>query len=194
MQMDVGFGPWKVLDPSFRQYAALDNLLPATGSGGTGSTASAISNPAGPSCGGPNAPLVPLDTSGLQFSLEPPASRVILDFAPDVAARLRSAIIALNAEGIIPMIDSGFRTIAMQRQADPEVRYSPHEAGLAVDLNHNMRNFILVRYQMGVAGFEWGGGFSRPDPVHFFNDNPTSLKSGISNAQSYYKACIATNR
>jgi hypothetical protein len=79
-------------------------------------------SPSGPfeiggTSGGDTCGTVPLNTSGINVTIQPnPQTPIRLQFLPEVAAKLHSAFSQMNASGITPMFSSGggFRTAADQ--------------------------------------------------------------------------------
>ncbi|MCA0176388.1 MAG: D-alanyl-D-alanine carboxypeptidase family protein [Proteobacteria bacterium] len=62
---------------------------------------------------------------------------------------------------------------------------SLHEAGWAIDISWSSLSSAqrtIVRNNATQAGLSWGGGFSHPDPVHFFKD-PGNRPDKINQAQ-----------
>jgi hypothetical protein len=98
-------------------------------------------------------------------------------FAPDAAAALDGALARMNAAGITPQINSGFRTLADQTTLDSGGRpkaspgQSWHEVGEAIDfqLTRGTAAANTIIEIMETAGFTWGGSFTvpKPDDVHF---------------------------
>jgi RHS repeat-associated protein len=94
-------------------------------------------------------------------------------FQPQMAAPLTAAIINLNAFGIKPTINDGFRTAADQSQRLlhsgplPALKVSLHQEGLAVDVKID-KNFGATKNALTQQGLTWGGPFKpKSDPVHF---------------------------
>ncbi len=122
-------------------------------------------------------------------------------FTPEFANRLSTAIRTLNSWGVAPQINGAYRTIEDQRQEwinrtslgacnpDDEAKACEHPLGYSVDLNvrtvHLGPNkdlwqfnpdFPQILLAMWDQHFDWGGFFSKPDWVHFYNDPPGSLQ------------------
>jgi RHS repeat-associated protein len=84
-------------------------------------------------------PLCPLVAPVGSYSTA--SSSVNALFAPEMAGDLTAAFYVLNQEGIVPQINSGFRTVAQQASIPPNNGYpvappgqSWHNVGLAVDI------------------------------------------------------------
>jgi hypothetical protein len=109
---------------------------------------------------------------------------VHLLFAPQMAYDLDNAIATLNAEGIVLVINSGFRTIAEnESNRNSPNGWSPisnHLVGLAIDVQMNSSNSAQIIAAMTAAGLTWGGTFSMPDRPHFqlppAGSNPTAAE------------------
>jgi hypothetical protein len=99
-------------------------------------------------------------------------------FDPTVALDLDAAIAIMNAQGIIPTISEGFRTLSDQvhvnsgRNPKAKPGQSWHEIGVAVDIGKS--GLTSTQWQEVVAdmqyeGFTWGGLFTGRgyDPIHF---------------------------
>jgi uncharacterized protein YcbK (DUF882 family) len=103
------------------------------------------------------------------------AANAIALFAPDMAADIDAVFSVLNAEGIVPMITSGFRTAAAELgvQGSPygAAQVSWHQVGEAIDINSRVpaSTFQAIVVAMTDEGLVWGGTFSHKDPVHFQN-------------------------
>src|SRR2546430_13968282 len=102
------------------------------------------------------------------------------DFTPlyahgPIANALTNALTYLNTLGIVPQINSGYRTPAeqlrMRRGAsgpNPAAVVSWHQAGMAVDINGTRTtNFGIIIGVMQSYGLTWGGTFNHPDRPHF---------------------------
>ena len=140
-----------------------------------------------------------LDLTGLspnvQFNSQ--SSNVHPVFTPDTAAALNSALITLNNAGIVPTLNSAFRTFADQARmrsggsgSRPAALFSWHEAGNAVDIQPG-RSFPTIRSVMQQNGFTWGGNWrgNQYDPVHFEMQRPHSeLFIDILKAQAAWSA------
>jgi hypothetical protein len=102
------------------------------------------------------------------------ASNAIPLFQPQMADRLSAGIRALNDQGIVPTITSGYRTAARQR-ATHGGRYgsargiSGHQVGLSADFGpgHNSGLAQPIRDAMTDAGLANGDHFRTPDPIHY---------------------------
>lgn len=112
----------------------------------------------------------------LQFTVQgqqPGQPPVRLFFAPEVADRLAAAIRDLNAQGIIPQINSAFRSIAdqaaMRRLRPTFAAAGPswHEAGGAVDMQVSRAQRATMIATMASYGFRNGTNFSPSEPWHF---------------------------
>lgn len=92
---------------------------------------------------------------------------------------------ALNAQGVIPILEDGFRTEGEQsdrRKKYPiAARTSWHEVGLAIDFKASDPNSAAIEKAMVAAGFRNGRSFD--DVGHF------DLASGGSRSQSAADAC-----
>jgi RHS repeat-associated protein len=99
-------------------------------------------------------------------------------FQPSFASQVANGIATLNAQGIVPMITSGFRTPGTQLSlrmggsgTNPAAITSWHQQGLAADFGLNSNNPYNVQVQnaMHQQGMTWGGNWSgnQYDPVHF---------------------------
>jgi len=80
-------------------------------------------------------------------------------FSPEVAAILDSVLAQLNAKGIVPIIEDGFRTEAEQqdrRDRYPQAakRNSWHEVGDAIDFWRHDPNLAAINSAMLAAGFK----------------------------------------
>jgi RHS repeat-associated protein len=142
--------------------------------------------------------LVPLP-EGLKYTVATPGPNspdVHVLFAPEVAKRLGEAIQELNKEGIVPKINSAFRTNDEQTYmqsggsgTNPAATVSWHQAGGAVDINGTKSpQFKTIIGVMEKHGFVWGGNFKpKGDPPHFdarkFMGN---LNQAVRKAQSYW--------
>jgi len=128
-----------------------------------------------PNLGNPT-PVIPknpcqLVAPGGNFS-DPNASAL---FQPQMAGALTNAINSLNSHGIVPMINSGYRSPADQMRMrngasgpNPAAVVSWHEVGMAVDINGTASaNFPTIISAMQAQGLTWGGTFMHPDPPHF---------------------------
>lgn len=115
-------------------------------------------------------------------------------FQPEMAAALTAAFNTLNAQGITPMINSGYRSPAdqlrMQNGAsgpNPAAKVSWHQAGMSVDINGTRSaSFPVVIGAMKAQGMTWGGTFSRRDPPHF-----QLPKAGTRPTAEMVAACMA---
>jgi RHS repeat-associated protein len=101
---------------------------------------------------------------------------VYAEFAPQMALDVDLAIATLNGEGVIPQINSGYRSIASQGNIpanNPNGVAAPgqswHNVGDAVDiqLNPATQTGQEIIAAMTSAGLTWGGTWSSPDNVHF---------------------------
>jgi RHS repeat-associated protein len=98
-------------------------------------------------------------------------------FDPTTAAMLSDALANLNAQGIVPVITSGYRPPNVQAAQFTNafaLNLAPvswHEAGQAVDFgpNNNRGNMGAITAALTQSGFVWGGTFVSPgpDPRHF---------------------------
>ena len=123
----------------------------------------------------------PLKAPGGKYQVNSQKPPVIAKFQPDMADKLTAAFTALNSQGIIPMITSGFRTPADQARMvngasgpNPAGKVSWHEVGMAVDLNAlapnggTSPNYGSIVNAMTSQGLTWGGPFKpTADPNHF---------------------------
>ena len=134
----------------------------------SGSTITAI----GPSAPPPNQPACPLQAPSGQYTI---GRNAVALFQPQMATDLTAAFESLNAQGIVPMITSGFRNASDQLRMiqggsglNPAAHVSWHEVGMAVDLNSRVSNFSDIENAMAAQGLVWGGTFhTKPDIVHF---------------------------
>ncbi len=125
----------------------------------------------------PQPPLCPLVAAAGNYTV---ASGNAI-FAPDMAAALGRAILSLNAQAIIPQINSGFRTASGQGALGNAGGITPaapgqsrHEVGMAVDIQINRfgewtidcKSQAIVN-AMTAGGLTWGGTFTDVDRVHF---------------------------
>jgi RHS repeat-associated protein len=136
---------------------------------------------------------------GLKYTVATPgpnSPEVHVLFAPEVATRLADAIRELNKEGIVPQINSAFRTNEEQAYmraggsgSNPAAKVSWHQAGAAVDINGTRSpQFKTIIAVMEKHGFVWGGNFKpKADAPHFdgrkFMGN---LNQAVRKAQSYW--------
>lgn len=99
-------------------------------------------------------------------------------FTPEFAKAFNQALRELNKQGIIPHINSAFRTEAdQQRMRDGASGSNPaakgvslHQTGNAVDINGTWtEEFKTIRKIMEKYGFTWGGHWKKPntDKPHF---------------------------
>jgi RHS repeat-associated protein len=73
--------------------------------------------------------------------------------------------------GIDIEITSAYRTMAQQAKINPDVKYSLHSAGWAIDINWNKLDdmqTIIVGLAAAIYNLEWGGYWPDPDNVHFY--------------------------
>lgn len=102
------------------------------------------------------------------------ASNAIPLFQPQMADRLSAGIRALNNQGVVPTITSGYRTAERQR-ATHGGRYgsargvSGHQVGLSADFGpgHNPGLAQPIRDAMTDAGLANGDHFRVSDPIHY---------------------------
>ncbi|WP_263357974.1 M15 family metallopeptidase [Acidicapsa ligni] len=119
-------------------------------------------------------------------------------FSPETATHLNAAFGELNQDGIVPQINSGFRTDSDQTRmqnggsgSNPAAMFSWHQAGGAVDLNGtHSQQFGTITSVMKAHGFVWGGDFqSHKDPPHFDGRNFLHHQWGmILGAEGYWNA------
>jgi hypothetical protein len=117
-------------------------------------------------------------------------------FAPETADHLNAAFAELNKDGIVPQINSAFRTPDDQTHmqnggsgSNPAAKVSWHEAGAAVDINGTKSpQFQTIISVMKKNGFVWGGDFnSKKDPPHFDGRSFSgSLSQAVRKAQGYW--------
>jgi uncharacterized protein YcbK (DUF882 family) len=106
-------------------------------------------------------------------------------FAPDMAVDIDAAFAVLNAEGIVPMITSGFRTadgqLGLQGSPYGAAQVSWHQIGEAIDVNSKIAasTFQAIVAAMTDEGLVWGGTFRHKDPVHFQNAPKGTSPSAI---------------
>jgi len=142
--------------------------------------------------------LVPL-SSDVHYTIEksgPNAPEVHPVFSPETAAHLNAAFSELNKDGIVPQIDSAFRTPSDQAYmqsggsgSNPAAKTSWHEAGAAVDIGGTRTpQYKTIISVMKKNGFVWGGDFhSKKDPPHFDGRNFSgNLSQAVRKAQSYW--------
>jgi hypothetical protein len=142
--------------------------------------------------------LVPLP-SDVHYTVADPgpnAPKVHAVFSKKTADHLSPALKQLNKDGIIPKINSAFRTQADQKHmqnggsgSNPAAKISWHEAGAAVDINGTrLPQFKTIILVMEKNGFVWGGNFhSSKDPPHFDGRNFSGSKSkAVREAQAYW--------
>lgn len=116
----------------------------------------------------------------------------ISDLDPVAQKPIQSFIDELNKKGYSVILTSAYRSIAKQKSVSSSVKakagYSPHNFGLAIDLNLKWKNkdgteqilkmkdskqeWEKVIGPNGVVPYKnfnlrWGGTFKRYDPVHF---------------------------
>ena len=93
-------------------------------------------------------------------------------FSPTFASKFSAALRELNAQGIVPKINSDFRTSADQERMrkgasgkNPAAAgISMHQTGNAVDIDGTRTpQFVAIRKAMAGQGFSWG---------HSYGDNP----------------------
>ena len=101
---------------------------------------------------------------------------VYAEFAPVMAYDIDEALSILNNEGVVPQINSGYRSVASQGNIpanNPNGVAPPgkswHNVGLAVDfqLNPATQTGQEIIAAMEEVGLTWGGTWSSPDNVHF---------------------------
>jgi RHS repeat-associated protein len=110
---------------------------------------------------------------------------VYAEFAPALAYDIDEAFATLNAEGVVPQINSGYRSVAAQAGIpanNPNGVAPPgqswHNVGQAVDIQLNPTTQVgqEIIAAMEGAGLTWGGVFTKlvngqvvpsPDNVHF---------------------------
>jgi len=94
-----------------------------------------------------------------------------MEFTPEVAEAFDSAVSAMNSYGLVPTINSAYRTFADQSLmvvggsgSNPAaaVGTSPHQAGQAVDINRG-KGFSTMKTIMEIFGFTRVNN----DPPHF---------------------------
>jgi len=122
--------------------------------------------------------LVPLSSS-IRYTVATPGPNtpeVHAVFSPATASRLDAAFAELNKLGIVPQVNSAFRTPEEQAfmqcggsGSNPAAKVSWHEAGAAVDINGTTSpQFRTIKTVMKKHRFKWGGEFhSKKDPPHF---------------------------
>lgn len=102
---------------------------------------------------------------------------------------------ANSAAGISVTFTSAFRTTAHQASLGAGAitpaapGHSLHEAGFAGDISWSSLSSAdqsIVLQNADAAGLSWGGNFSSPDPVHFYND-PGNRTQYIQAAQKDYQ-------
>ncbi len=122
----------------------------------------------------------PCPLSGIvgQFTNDPNSPTPVHDlFTADVATLIDHIFEQLNAEGIVPEIEDGFRTTG--EQADRKKKYpiaanlSWHEVGRAIDINRHDPNFAAIESAFTAAGFRDGKSFN--DLGHFDFAGGTTL-------------------
>lgn len=116
----------------------------------------------------------------------------ISDLDPVAQKPIQSFIDELNKKGYSVILTSAYRSIAKQKSVSSSVKakagYSPHNFGLAIDLNLKWKNKDGTEQMLkmkdskqewekvigpnGVVPYKnfnlrWGGTFKRYDPVHF---------------------------
>jgi RHS repeat-associated protein len=142
-----------------------------------------------------NNPISWIDSFGLKLcsATLPGLGKTYLDssFYPLV----QNWINANSAAGISVRFTSAFRTTAHQGNMGAGAitpaapGHSLHEAGFAVDISWSSlssANQATVLQNAGTSGLSWGGNFTRPDPVHFYND-PGNRTQYIQAAQKDYQ-------
>lgn len=153
-------------------------------------------------CNCANPRLVPLDP-GLWFTTNPRSRNPIHSyFAPDFAAKLSDAVWFLNLLGIVPQINSGYRTESEQQWlrnggsgSNPAAQgVSWHQLGYSIDVNGTTTpDFLITRGVMEALGFTWGGRWTGKDrdPPHFQIRPPSSDRQGpaIKN-EIFFKRCL----
>lgn len=114
-------------------------------------------------------------------------------FTPAMVVQLQSAFSQLNALGITPQINSGFRTPEDQKNinsgANPKagLGHSWHQAGMAIDIN---ASYPAIGRIMVANGFVWGAGFQPVDRPHFQTGRGSISAAAIEDATLYFKYCI----
>jgi LAS superfamily LD-carboxypeptidase LdcB len=108
--------------------------------------------------------------------MNPETPPVRMEFTPEVAGAFDAAVSAMNSLGLVPTINSAYRTFADQSyfasggsgsNSAASVGTSPHQAGQAVDINGTKSpQFATISTVMQIFGFSR---YNPPDkdPPHF---------------------------
>jgi hypothetical protein len=124
------------------------------------------------------------------------SSEVRMEFTPQVGQAFDGAVSAMNSLGLVPTINSAYRTAADQALmvaggsgSNPAaaVGRSPHQAGQAVDINGGA-GFSTMRTIMEIFGF----GRVANDPPHF--QMTSGNRSAQINLAATYRAVCSVGR
>ncbi len=121
---------------------------------------------------------------------------------PEFANKVGDFIQKAKEQGISLQFESGYRDQAKQDALhnDPTAitpaQHSLHSAGRGVDIVKSEWKKMDTRAHAAVleaakdAGLNWGGHFSKPDPVHFYSDPGTDRRQLIDN----FSRAVAASR
>lgn len=108
---------------------------------------------------------------------------------PQFADKVGEFIQRANGQGIALRFTSGYRDQEKQDSlhSDPAAitpaRHSLHSAGRGVDVENwgrmNSQTQSALVDAAKAAGLSWGGNYSKPDPVHFYDDPGTDRRQLI---------------
>ena len=134
----------------------------------------------------PHTQLVPVELPGL--------GQTYLD--QSMVPRVHAFIDYAHRHGVELHFNSAYRSPEHQASLhnDPHAitpaTHSLHSAGFAVDVNYislPADQQRVVREAAQASGLEWGGGFTRKDPPHFYRDPPVDRDTAIAQATRDYE-------
>jgi RHS repeat-associated protein len=119
-------------------------------------------------------PLYPI-IGNFTWSSNTPPSRQNAIFQEQMAVDLDNALQILNAQGITPVIDSGFRTVSQNKQNKGSSPTSLHLIGEAVDIDTNQPNFATIAQVLEQVGLFQGPG----NEDHHFQLQPWGTQASL---------------